>query len=290
MKTDPLSPALINKKTLIRVRGGLMDLSVPRVMGILNITPDSFYDGGKYTSTAAIVKQAGRMLSHGASIIDLGAASSRPGARPVSAGTELRRLKPALKAILDRFPDAIVSIDTYRAEIAGECVENGAAIINDISAGELDRKMIPTMAKLGVPYVAMHMKGTPASMQKNPAYKNVVAEVFTYLVNKTKQLRKAGISDMILDPGFGFGKSVNDNYKLLNNLQLLAQTGCPILVGISRKSMICKVLGIHPDKALNGTTALHMAALQHGASILRVHDVKEAMETIHLYETLRKSG
>lgn len=229
------------------------------------------------------------MLSHGAAILDLGAASSRPGARPVSVNTELRRLKPALKAILDRYPDAIISIDTYRAEIAHECVEAGAAIINDISAGEMDRKMIPTVAKLGVPYVAMHMKGTPKTMQKNPTYKNVVAEVFTYLANKTKQLQKAGINDIILDPGFGFGKSVDDNYRLLNNLPLLSQTGCPLLVGISRKSMICKVLAVNPDKALNGTTALHMAALQQGASILRAHDVKEAVETIRLYETLRKN-
>lgn len=284
-----LSPALFNKKTLIRVRGDLMDLSVPRVMGILNLTPDSFYDGGKYASTAAVVKQAGRMLSQGAGIIDLGAASSRPGARAVSAATELRRLRPALKAILDRYPEAIISIDTYRAEIAHECVEAGASMINDISAGEMNRKMITTVAKLGVPYVAMHMKGTPASMQNNPTYKNVVAEVFTFLANKTKQLRKAGISDIILDPGFGFGKSVDDNYRLLNNLPLLSQTGCPLLVGISRKSMICKVLAVNPDKALNGTTALHMAALQQGASILRAHDVKEAVETIRLYETLRKN-
>lgn len=290
MKPGTLSPSIINNKTLIRVRGDLLDLSLPRVMGILNITPDSFYDGGKYATTAAIVKQAGRMLSHGAAILDLGAASSRPGARAVSAATEARRLKPALKAILDRYPEAIISIDTYRAEIAEACVENGAAIINDISAGELDRKMIPTVAKLGVPYVAMHMKGTPASMQKDPTYKNVVAEVFTYLANKTKQLHKAGISDIILDPGFGFGKSVDDNYRLLNNLPLLSQTGCPLLVGISRKSMICKVLGVNPDKALNGTTALHMAALQQGASIIRAHDVKEAMETILVYETLSKNG
>lgn len=284
MKASPGSPALFNNPHLLNCRGKLLDLTIPKVMGILNLTPDSFFDGGKFTEEKAIIKQAGKMLSEGADIIDVGAQSTRPGAKFVTEKTELKRLLPAISAILDKFPDSIVSVDTFNATVARKCIESGAAIINDVSAGELDKKMFETVAALQVPYVLMHMKGTPENMQANPVYEDVIGEVTGYIVNKITILRKMGVHDVIIDPGFGFGKTVEHNYALLNALHAFTLHGCPILAGISRKSMICKVLKVNPEKALNGTTALNMVALMKGASILRVHDVKEAVEVVKLFK------
>jgi|SRR5688572_19795577 len=290
MNSIQISQALFNKSQLINCRGKLLDLSVPKVMGILNITPDSFFDGGKFTEEKAIIKQAGKMLAEGADIIDIGAHSSRPGAKMVAESTELKRLLPAIKAVLKKYPQTIISVDTYRASVAKKAIETGASIINDISGGDLDKEMFKTVASLKVPYILMHMEGTPGDMQQNPVYENVVNEVLTSLMKRVSTLRKLGVTDVIADPGFGFGKTVSHNYALLNHLDAFRVLDCPVLVGISRKSMICKVLGINPEKALNGTTALNMVALQKGASILRVHDVKEAVEVVKLFREMKKVG
>lgn len=287
MKSNPAEQMVFNTRTTLRCKTRLIDLSTPVVMGILNITADSFYDGGKYTENKDIIRRAGRILKEGGTIIDLGAASSRAGSRPVSAKTELKRLIPAIKGILDRYPEAIISVDTWRSEVAEKCVGEGAFMINDISAGNLDSQMFRTVSQLKVPYVMMHMKGTPETMQKNPVYKDVVNEVFDEFGYKLSVLRNSGVSDILIDPGFGFGKTTEHNYKLLNALPELSLLGYPVLVGVSRKSMICKVLKTTPEKALNGTTALHMAALMNGASVLRVHDIREAAETIKLFTHIR---
>jgi len=287
MKSNLPEQRVFNTRTTIRCKSRLIDLSKPVVMGILNLTPDSFFDGGKYTDNKAIIRQAGRLLKEGAAIIDLGAASSRPGARMISEKTELKRLIPALREILHRYPEAIISVDTWRSKVAEKCVAEGAAIINDISAGNLDGEMFSAVAALKVPYVMMHMKGTPSDMQKKPEYDHVVSDVFQEFTAKLALLRNAGVSDILIDPGFGFGKTVKHNYQLLNALPEFKMLGYPVLVGVSRKSMICKVLHVSPDAALNGTTALHMAALLKGASVLRVHDVKAAVETISLFSRIR---
>lgn len=289
MKYNPAVSPVFNISPVISVKGRLIDLSEPQVMGILNLTTDSFYDGGKFIENKAIVRQAGKMIREGATFIDVGAASSRPGAKTVSARSELNRLIPAIQSVLDRYPDALISVDTFHARVAVKCIEAGAAIINDISSGDLDPDMMPAAGSLGVPFIAMHMQGTPKTMQVNPVYKNVTSEVLSYLLKKASDLRDAGVRDIILDPGFGFGKTVEHNYTLLNNLQVFVSAGFPVLAGLSRKSMICKVLGVNPEKALNGTTALNMVALQNGASILRVHDVREAVETIKLFKSVRKN-
>jgi dihydropteroate synthase len=252
-------------------------------MGILNVTEDSFYDGGKFTHTAAILRQARKLIRDGSDILDLGGQSTRPGAKHVSEKAELRRVLPAVKSILDKFPDTILSVDTWYSEVAGKCVEAGAAMVNDVSAGRIDSNMYKTVAKLKVPYVLMHMKGRPGNMQVNPRYRDVTNEVADFLIKEVNRLRKLGVIDIVVDPGFGFGKTIDHNFQILKSLGQLRLTGCPILAGLSRKSMIYKTLDIKSKEALNGTTALNMVALMNGASILRVHDAKEAKQAIKLF-------
>lgn len=272
----------------LHCKGRLLDLSEPIVMGILNITPDSFFDGGKFTDENALLRQAEKMLREGASLLDLGGASSRPGAEIIPESEEIARVIPAIETLLKNFPEALLSVDTWRAGVAQNAVEAGACIVNDISAGNLDPKMLDTVAALRTPYVLMHMQGSPDSMQQNPQYESIVTEVLDFFIQKIALLRSLGVKDIVLDPGFGFGKTVEHNYALLRNLQVF-QNGLdlPVLAGISRKSMICKPLGIKPADALNGTSALHMVALQQGVRILRVHDVREAMEVIKLWQLSR---
>lgn len=269
----------------INCGGTLLSLDKPRVMGILNVTPDSFYDGGKYTSDRAIMNQVERMLSEGADLIDVGGMSSRPGAVLIDEELEVKRVIPVVRSILTHFPNTLISVDTVRSSVAREAAAAGAVMINDISAGKFDAKMCSTVAELQLPYVLMHMQGSPEDMQHNPEYSQVTVEVLDFFIQKLGELRALGVKDVILDPGFGFGKTVAHNYQLLTNLSAFSILDCPVLAGLSRKSMICKVLEVNPSKALNGTTALHMVALQNGARLLRVHDVKEARETISLFET-----
>jgi dihydropteroate synthase len=252
-------------------------------MGILNATPNSFYNKGKDSDTASLLHNAGKMLAEGATILDIGGATTKPGAALISPDEELKRIIPAIEAIIKQFPDTWLSVDTYNSEVAKQAVATGASIINDISSGSIDANMIATVAALNVPYIAMHMQGTPQTMQKNPQYGDVVAEVRDYLRHISDQCHVAGIKDIIIDPGFGFGKTVEHNFEMLRSLHTFRMLGKPILAGISRKSMICRTLNVTPENALNGTTALHMVALQQGANILRVHDVKEAMEVISLW-------
>ncbi len=264
----------------------MLDLRQPVVMGILNLTPDSFFDGGRYTGVDAALAQAERMLSEGAALLDLGGMSSRPGAVLISEQEELGRVLPVVTAIAERFPAAILSVDTFRSNVAAQCVAAGASIINDIYAGRFDEKMFETVAALDLPYIMMHMQGDPGNMQAAPSYDDVVKEVLHFFIQKMGELRALGVKDIVLDPGFGFGKTVPHNYLLLNYLHVFSMLELPILAGISRKSMICKVLGVKPENALNGTTALHMVALQQGACILRAHDVKEAVQVVRLWQTL----
>jgi len=266
----------------INCKGTLIDLSTPKVMGILNLTPDSFFDGGTLKSEHAIITKVAKMIDEGAAFIDLGGYSSRPGADFVSEEEELNRVVPMVDLVLKNFPDACISIDTFRSKIAKEAVLHGAAIINDISAGLLDEQMLPTVASLQVPYIMMHMKGTPQTMQSLTQYDNLIKEVNFYFSERIATARSLGINDLIIDPGFGFAKTVAHNYELLQKLDLLQFHDLPILAGISRKSMIYKSLETTPDKALNGTTFLHAFCLQKGASILRVHDVAEAVECVKL--------
>lgn len=259
----------------------------PVVMGILNLTPDSFYDGGKYDSRAKVLEQAARLYEEGALILDLGAYSSRPGAFEVSEEEEWNRLKGVISALKKQFPDRLIAVDTFRSEIASRSLEEGADIINDISGGFLDNRIWQVAAKHKAPYIAMHMKGRPDNMQQLTAYSNLPLEVLDYFVEVTRLARREGLTDLILDPGFGFAKTLDQNYELLNQLDVLKPLQNLVLVGLSRKSMIYKSLGTEPSEALNGTTALHMAALLKGADILRVHDVKEAQESITLYHKIR---
>lgn len=271
---------------LINCRGNLVDLSAPKVMGILNITPNSFYDGGRYQQETEILKRVEVMLTEGADFIDIGAYSSKPSAEFVSEEEELNRLLPIIKLILSEFPDIIISIDTFRSRIAKVSIENGAAIINDISAGSLDEKMMEMIAKFQVPYIMMHMKGTPQTMMNLAKYNDIVKEMLFYFSEKVAQARSLGINDLIIDPGFGFAKTVDQNYEVMQKLQLFQNLELPILAGVSRKSMIYKPLESTPENALNGTTALNMIALTKGASILRVHDVKEAVECVKLFSLM----
>jgi len=275
---------LLPVATTIRSKDRLLDLSAPIVMGILNTTPDSFFSSSMDLNST--LEAAGKMLDAGAGILDIGGASTRPGAQDVPVAEEMDRVLPVITSIRKAFPNAWLSVDTFHAKIAEAAVNAGADIINDISSG-MDPDMLEVITKLHLPYIAMHMKGTPGTMQTNPEYKDVVQEVFDYLKQILLKCHAAGINDVILDPGFGFGKTVSHNYALLDALSNFRVLGRPILAGLSRKSMICKPLHINPSKALNGTTALHMAALREGASILRVHDVREAMETIALFEWIR---
>lgn len=271
----------------INCKGKLIDISQPKIMGILNTTPDSFFDGGKYKNESDFLHQTEKMLSQGATFIDVGAYSSKPGADAVSEDEELKRILPVVELLIKNFPSILLSIDTFRSKIANECITSGAAIINDISAGEFDVNMMKTIAKHQVPYIMMHMKGTPQTMQSLATYEDITAEVKLYFSKKVALARSLKINDIIIDPGFGFAKTVSQNYELLKNTDLLQTMELPILVGLSRKSMIYKVLETDAKNALNGTTALHMFALQKGANILRVHDVKEAMECVDLLQQLQ---
>lgn len=278
-------------KKYINVNGKLMDLDTPQVMGILNVTPDSFYAESRKQTEKEIINRLNQCISEGASIIDIGAYSSRPFADDVSPEEEMSRLRKGLSIIRRELPEAVVSVDTFRSDIAKMCVEEyEVAIINDISAGELDKEMFPTVAKLGVPYILMHMKGTPQDMQANPQYDNLLKDVFYYFSEKLAKLRDLGAKDIILDPGFGFGKTIEDNYKLLNNLQEFSIFDLPILVGVSRKSMIYKFLGITPQEALNGTTVIDVISLMKGANILRVHDVRQAVESVKLFLKMKEQN
>lgn len=266
----------------INCKGTLIDLNHPRIMGILNVTPDSFFDGGKYNSKKLLLQQAEKMLNQGATFIDVGAYSSRPNADFVSEEDELYRIIPIVESLLKEFPDILISIDTFRSKVAKHCIEAGAAIINDISAGHLDSNMLETVSHLDVPYIMMHMKGTPQNMQELTTYDNLLKDIILYFSERISQAKAKGIHDIIVDPGFGFAKTLEQNYDLLENLNLLNLLERPILVGISRKSMIYKLLNTSPEHALNGTTILNTVALQKGSNILRVHDVKEAMECVKL--------
>lgn len=271
---------------LINCQGNLIDLSKPKVMGILNLTPNSFYDGGKYENETAVLKQVEQMLSDNAHFIDIGAYSSKPNAEFVSMEEELNRLIPVIKSILKEFPKTLISIDTFRSEVAKQAIEVGACLINDISAGNLDDKMLDTIAKLQVPYIMMHMRGTPQTMVKLTDYEDVIKEILFYFSEKVALARSLGINDLIIDPGFGFAKTVEQNYEILQKLELFSMLELPLLVGISRKSMIYKPLQTSAENALNGTTALNMMALTKGAKILRVHDVKEAVECVYLFSLM----
>ena len=274
----------------INVNGSLLDLSQPRVMGILNVTPDSFYAGSRTQTEAEIVRRVRQIVSEGAAIIDIGAYSSRSNADNVSSREEMERLRMGLKILFEIQPDAVVSVDTFRADVARMCVEEyGVAIINDIAAGEMDANMFHTVAALKVPYIMMHMQGTPQSMQQHPHYDNLLKEVFLYFARKVQQLRDLGVKDIILDPGFGFGKTMEHNYELLSHLEEFRIFELPLLVGVSRKSMIYRLLDITPQEALNGTTVLDTICLLKGADILRVHDVKEAVETVRIVQAMRNN-
>ena len=274
----------------INCKGKLVDLSSPKVMGILNITPDSFFDGGKYSSEKDVINHTEKMILEGATFIDVGAYSSRPGAKSISEKEELERILPIVTTLAKVFPKIIISIDTFRSEVAKQCVLNGAAIINDISAGNLDKNMFRTIAELQVPYIIMHMQGNPKNMQLNPTYNNIVQELLFYFSGKIAQLRKLGVNDIITDVGFGFGKTLSHNYQLLHHLEMFKNLEVPSLVGISRKSMLYKPLEINPESALNATSSANTIALLNGANILRVHDVKEAMECIKIVNLLKNNS
>jgi dihydropteroate synthase len=272
-------------QTTLNCNGTLLDLSDPIVMGILNVTPDSFYDGGRFLKEKDILMQVEKMLTEGASIIDIGGMSSRPGAVLISNEEEIERVVPTIRLIKKTFPEAILSVDTWRSEVAQCSVEEGVGMINDISGGQYDVHLFETVASFkNVPFVLMHIKDTPDSMQLAPHYENVLEEILKYFIEKAGLLRELGVKDIVLDPGFGFGKTITHNYEILKNMHVFKIMEMPILAGISRKSMIYKYLDIEPKDALNGTSALHMIALQQGAKILRVHDVKEAIEVIKLYK------
>jgi len=274
------------KQMLINCKGQLIDLTTPKVMGILNITPNSFFDGGKYKSENEIIAQVEKMLEDGATFIDIGAYSSKPNAEFVSEQEEISRIVPAVELILKKFPEALLSIDTFRSEVAKAGIENGAAIINDISAGELDNKMLETIGKYNVPYIMMHMRGNPQTMQSLTKYEDITKEMLFYFSEKVKNARSFGINDLILDPGFGFAKTIEQNYEVLQKMELLNLLELPVLAGVSRKSMIYKTLNCTPAEALNGTSIINTIALTKGAKILRVHDVKEAMECVLLYNKI----
>lgn len=271
----------------LNCHGNLIELDSPKVMGIINITPDSFYDGGKSFSEKNILNQAEKMLADGATFLDIGGYSTRPNAEEISENEETKRVVNAIELILNKFPQALISIDTFRSEIARKSVENGAVMVNDVSGGSLDKNMFGTVAALKIPYILMHMRGTPKTMSKLTDYKNVTLDVLKDLSEKIANARAAGINDIIADLGFGFAKTREQNFELMNNLELFQNLDVPVLVGISRKSFIQKTLGVDAIQALNGTTSFNTIALLKGASILRVHDVKEAVECVKLIESLK---
>lgn len=274
----------------INLNGMLMDLSTPRVMGILNLTPDSFFGGSRMQTAEQVVGRIEQMRNEGADMVDVGACSTRPGAQQPSLQEEMERLRKGLSLVREVWPEAVLSVDTYRSQVARMCVEEfGVAIVNDISAGQMDGEMFPTIAQLGVPYVMTHMQGTPETMQQQPHYQHILKEVCLFFAKRIDALRKLGAKDIILDPGFGFGKTLEHNYQLLANLHELSLFNLPLLVGVSRKSMVYKLLETTPDEALNGTTSLHTIALLKGANILRVHDVKEARQAVKIVGKLEEN-
>jgi dihydropteroate synthase len=282
---------MVVKPRFINVRGNLIDFSVPKVMGIINVTPDSFYKGSRVTTEDEIIKTALHMIEDGADILDVGGYSSRPGAAEVRPDEERSRVINALKLISRELPDAVISIDTFRSEIAMEAVlEYGAGVINDISGGDADKKMFSVVEKIQVPYIMMHMQGVPGTMQENPVYDDIVADILRWFGERIFRLQSMGVNDIIIDPGFGFGKTTAHNFRMLRYLGDFSIVGLPLLVGFSRKSMIWKTLGITPDEALNGTSVLNTVALMNGADILRVHDVKEAVQAVKLVEKLKNSS
>lgn len=268
----------------LNCKGRLLAFDRPLIMGIINTTPDSFYQGSRHRETDEVLRTAEQMIKSGAAIIDIGGQSTRPGSRWLGAEEELSRVLPSIEAISRRFPEIVISIDTFHALVAGRAVEAGASIVNDISAGSMDEALIKTVAELQVPYVLMHMQGTPRDMQQAPQYENVVTEVFDFLAQKIVELREAGVHDILIDPGFGFGKTIDHNFQLLRKLEVFTSMGMPLLAGLSRKSTIYKTLGTTAEEAVNGTTVLNTIALQKGAAVLRVHDVKEAQECVLLLE------
>jgi len=273
-----------NKKTTLNAGGKLIDLSTPKVMGIINLTPDSFFAGSRKPAVEDALHQVEKMLGEGAAFLDLGAYSSRPGAEDISVQEETDRLLPVVETIVKNFPDAVLSIDTFRAAVAEAAINAGAHIINDISGGQLDDNMFAKVARLKAPYILMHMKGNPKTMTGLATYENVFGEVFDYFATRIHQLKHLGVNDIIIDPGFGFAKTPQQGYQLLNRLNEFQQLGVPVLAGVSRKKMIYGTLGITADEALNGTTVLNTIALMKGAAILRVHDVKEAVQAVQLFE------
>lgn len=275
-----------NKNLSLNCKGQLIDLSTPKVMGILNITPDSFYDGGQFKDSKSILVQTEKLISEGATFVDVGAYSSRPGADFVSENEELHRTIPVVELILKHFPKTLISVDSFRANVIRECVNAGAVISNDISAGHLDDQMMKTIGELGIPYIMMHMRGTPQTMQNLTHYDHLITEIFSYFSERVQLAKQHEIMDVVIDPGFGFAKTLSQNYELLGKLEFFQNLNCPILCGVSRKSMIYKTLNCLPKEALNGTTALNMVALMNGTNILRVHDVKEALECVKLFNQL----
>ena len=268
----------------LNCKGRLLVVEKPMVMGIINVTPDSFYSGSRYANLDEVLRKAEQMLTEGASLLDIGGQSTRPGSERISMEEEMNRVIQPVEAIIRRFPESIISIDTYYSRIARDAVNAGASLINDVSAGTLDPDMIPTAVALHVPYVLMHMKGRPETMQHDIHYNNVTMEVLDFFIKKIAELKSAGMHDIIIDPGFGFGKNISNNFELLKNLRAFSILSHPLLLGISRKSTIYKTLGVTAEESLNGTTVLHTIGLMNGASILRAHDVKEAIETIMLWE------
>jgi len=287
MKNFSTSASLFSRNLSLNMGGTIMELSTPRVMGIINATPDSFYDGSRVPEPAQAVEKAREMIQQGADILDVGAVSTRPGSQEISEVEELERLSPVLQALRGEFPDFPISVDTWRAGVARVvCDRFGIQMINDISAGILDPDMFPTMARLGIPYIIMHMQGSPVNMQDAPSYENVVDELLQFFAERIYKLRNLGLNDIVIDPGFGFGKTLEQNYTLLGQFDAFRMLELPLMAGISRKSMIYKLLESEPDQALNGTTAAHMAVLLKGARLLRVHDVKAAVETVKIFQQI----
>ncbi len=281
----------LKRKNTINLNGRLIDLSKPVVMGILNVTPDSFFDGGKYKTVKKVVKRAEEILEQGATIIDIGAVSTKPGSEGISTKDEIERILPAVKAVKKEFPQAFISIDTYRSWVALKIIEDcGPCIVNDVSGGNFDANMFDTIGKLGVPYILMHMLGTPLKMQDNPVYEDIIRDISLFFTDRVKQLNKAGVNDVIIDPGFGFGKTLTQNYELLNRLDSFKVFQLPVMVGVSRKSMINKLLGTKPEEALNGTSVINTLALMGGADLLRVHDVREAVEAVRIMNMVRSTS
>lgn len=291
MLITPTANQFLKRKSSINLDGRMIDLSRPIVMGILNVTPDSFFDGGKYKTEDLILRRAEEILEQGATIIDIGALSTRPGTEGISTKEEMERLLPAVKAVKKAFPEAPVSIDTYRSWVALEVIEEcGPCIVNDVSGGNFDVHMFETVGRLGVPYILMHMLGTPLDMQQNPVYEDIIRDISLFFTDRIKKLTRAGVKDVIIDPGFGFGKALDHNYELLNRLDSFKVFQVPLLVGVSRKSMICKLLELKPEDALNGTSVINTLALMGGTDILRVHDVKEAVQAVRIFNMLRSTN